>query len=326
MRRRDFITLLGGTAAAWPLAARAQQSALPVVAFINGSAIDPAQAAIFRKGLAEAGAVEGQNVRVEFYWLEGRYDAVPALMSELVRRRVAVIATPGFQPAATAAKAATATIPIVFGVTEDPVKLGLVASFARPGGNATGINFLVAEIAGKRLGLLHELVPKAARIALLLNPANAESAADTLKEVETAAGTVGLQTKVFKASTSTEIDAAFVAFAQEPFQALFVFGDGFFVSRRVQLATLAVRDRIPASFSVREYAAAGGFMSYGPNLADMFRQAGIYAGAIVKGAKPSDLPVVQSSKFEFVINLQTANSLGLEVPPMLLALADEVIQ
>jgi putative ABC transport system substrate-binding protein len=212
------------------------------------------------------------------------------------------------------------------GVTEDPVKLGLVASLARPGGNATGINFFNTEIAGKRLGLLHELVPNAARIALLLNPANEASAADTLKEVETAAGTIGLETKVFKASTSAEIDAAFAAFAQERFQALFVFGDGFFVSRRVQLATLAVRDRIPASFSVREYSEAGGLMSYGTSLADMFRQAGVYAGAIVKGAKPADLPVVQSSKFEFVINLQTAKSIGLEVPPMLLALADEVIQ
>jgi putative tryptophan/tyrosine transport system substrate-binding protein len=325
MRRREVITLLGG-AAAWPFAARAQQSALPVVAFINGSADDPAQEAAFRKGLAEAGAVEGQNVRVEFHWLAGQYDRVSMLVSEFVRRRVAVIATPGFQPAASAAKAATATIPIVFGVTEDPVKLGLVANFARPGGNATGINFFIAEIAGKRLGLLHELVPRAARIALLLNPANVESAADTLKEVETAAGTLGLETKVFKASTSAEIDAAFADFAQERFQALFVFGDGFFVSRRVQLATLAVRDRIPASFSVSEYSAAGGLMSYGPSLSDMFRQAGVYAGAIVKGAKPADLPVVQSSKFEFVINLQTAKSLGLAVPPMLLAIADEVIE
>src|SRR5215472_9146694 len=243
IRRRQFITLLGG-AAAWPLAARAQQSKLPVVAFINGSTRDPAQEADFRKGLAEAGAVEGQNVSVEFHWLAGQYDRVPMLVSEFVRRRVAVIATPGFQPAASAAKAATATIPIVFGVTEDPVKLGLVASLARPGGNATGINFFIAEIAGKRLGLLHELVPKAARIALLLNPANAASAADTFKEVDRAAGTLGLETKVFKASTSAEIDAAFAAFAQERFQALFVFGDGFFVSRRVQLATLAVRDRI----------------------------------------------------------------------------------
>jgi putative ABC transport system substrate-binding protein len=325
MNRRELIKLAGG-AAAIPLAARAQQPALPVVAFINGSAADPAQEAEFRKGLAEAGAIDGQNVRIEFHWLEGQYDAMPALVGEFVRRRVAVIATPGFVPAATAAKAATATIPIVFGVSEDPVKLGLVTSFARPSGNATGVNFLVTEIASKRLGLLHELVPNAARIALLLNPGNAESAADTLKEMETAAGTLGLQTKVFKASTSAEIDAAFAAFGQERFQALFVFGDGFFVSRRVQLATLAVRDRIPACFSVREYAAAGGLMSYGTNLADMFRQAGIYAGAIVKGAKPSDLPVVQSSKFEFVINLQTAKSLGLEVPPMLLALADEVIQ
>jgi putative ABC transport system substrate-binding protein len=325
MRRREFITLLG-SAAAWPLAARAQRPALPVVAFLNGSAADPAQEAAFRKGLSETGYTDGQNVRIEFHWLEGQYNTVPAVVGDLVQRHVAVIATPGFLPAALAAKAATATIPIVFGATEDPVRLGLVASLARPGGNATGINFFTTEIAGKRLEFLHGLVPKAVRIGVLLNPANGPSVADALKEVENAGHTLGLETKVFRAGTSSEIDAAFAAFTQEHFEALFAFGDGFLISRRVQLATLAARDRIPASYSTREYVAAGGLMSYGTNLADMFRQAGVYAGSILKGAKPADLPVMQSSKFELVINLQTAKALGLDIPPTLLALADEVIE
>jgi putative ABC transport system substrate-binding protein len=328
MRRREFITLIGGTALAPsflpPFAARAQQPVLPVVGFINGSASNERQEAAFRKGLGETGYVDGQNVKVEFHWLEGQYDRVSALVSDLLRRRVAVIAAPGFPPAVLAAQAAGTTIPIVFGVGEDPVGLGLVASLARPGGNATGINFFTTEVAGKRLSLLHELVPKAARIAVLRNPANGP--VNTLKEVETAAHTLGLETRVFDASTSDEIDAAFAGFARQRMEALFVFGDGFFVGRRVQLATLAARDRIPASYAVREYVEAGGLMSYGTNLAEMFRQAGVYAGAIVKGAKPADLPVVQSSRFELVINLQTAKALGLEVSPMLLALADEVIQ
>jgi len=323
--RREFITLLG-SAAAGSRTARAQQPALPVVAFLNGSAADPAQEAAFRKGLGETGYIDGQNVRAEFHWLEGQYNSVPAVVGDLVRRHVAVIATPGFLPAALAAKAATSTIPIVFAATEDPVRLGLVASLAKPAGNATGINFFTTEIAGKRMEFLHALVPKAVRIAVLLNPANGPSVADALKEAENASRTLGLETKVFRAGTSGEIDAAFAALTQEHFEALFAFGDGFLIGRRVQLATLAARDRIPASYSTREYVAAGGLMSYGTNLAEVFRQAGVYAGSILKGAKPADLPVVQSSKFELVINLQTAKALGLDVPPMLLALADEVIE
>jgi len=324
MNRRAFIKLFGAATAAWPLAARAQQPALPVVAFINGSAADPEQATAFREGLSEAGSVDGQNVALEYHWLEGQYDRLPAVMADVVRRRVSVIATPGFLPGALAAKAATATIPIVFAVTDDPVKLGLVASLARPGGNATGVNFLLGELAGKRLALLQQLVPKAARIALLVNPDNAPQS--ILKEVEAAARALGLQISAHEARTSSEIDAAFVASGREQADALFAFGDGFFHGRRVQIATLAIRDRLPTSFTTREYVEAGGLMSYGTNLADTFRQAGMYAGSILKGASPADLPVVQSSKFEFVLNIQTAKSLGLTVPPSLLTIADEVIE
>jgi putative ABC transport system substrate-binding protein len=324
--RRQFITLVGGAAAAWPTASRGQQPPVPVVGYMNGSAPDARQAAAFRKGLSETGYVEGQNVVVEYHWLGGEYERLPAVVADFVRRPVAVIAAPGFAPAAVAAKAATAAIPIVFGVGEDPVRLGLVASLAHPGGNATGINFLNVEVAAKRLGLLHELVPRATRIAVLVNPANGSSAEATLKEVETAAATLGLQIKVLNASTSGEIDAAFAALAHERADALFTFGNGFFFGRRVQLATLAARERLPASYSVREYVDVGGLTSYGPGLSDMFRQAGIYTGGILKGAKPADLPVVQSTRLEFLINLQTAKELGLEVPPILLARADEVIE
>jgi len=326
MRRREFITLLGG-AAAWPLGARAQQSAMPVVGFIrDGSADANARyAAAFRKGLNETGYVEGQNVTVEYHWLEGQYDRLPALMADLVRRQVAVIATPGNTPTL-AAKAATARIPIVFGVAEDPVQLGLVASLARPGGNATGINFFVNEIVAKRLALLHELVPKASRIALLINPRNTFSAEATLKEVPQAARALGLQLQIFKAGTSSEVDAVFGALAREPADALFLAGDAFYASRRVQLATLAVRERIPMTVSARELVEAGALMSYGTDIAHSFRQVGAYTGNILKGTKPSDLPVVQSTKFELVINLQTAKTLGLDVPPTLLARADEVIE
>jgi putative ABC transport system substrate-binding protein len=325
--RRELIRLLGGTAFAFPLAARAQQSALPVVGFIRvGSADASARfVAAFRKGLNETGYVEGQNVTVEYHWLEGRYDRLPALMADLVRRQVAVIATPGNQPAL-AAKAATATIPIVFGVGEDPVRLGLVASLARPGGNATGINFFVNEVMAKRLRLLHDLVPKAVRIAVLLNPANAGIAETTLRDVQEAAPTIGLQTQVLNATTIGEIDAAFATFARERPDALFVAGDAFFANRAVQFATLTARDRIPATYSLRDYVAAGGLMSYGTDLADSFHQVGVYTGSILKGAKPADLPVLQSIKFEFVINLQTARALDIEVPPGVLAIADEVIE
>ena len=329
MKRREFITLLGGAAAAWPLAARAQQPAMPIVAFVNPAERDgiaPRYVAAFRKGLSDTGYVEGQNVAVEYHWLEGQYNRLPSLMDELVRRRVAVIATPGSNPASLAAKTATATVPIVFGVGEDPVKLGLVASLARPGSNATGINFFGHEVAAKRLGLLHELVPKAVRIAVLVNPANAPSAEAALRAIPDAARAIGLQTQFLKASTSEEIEAAFATLLRDPADALFVAGDGFFVSRRVQLATLTARHAIPAIYSVREYVEAGGLMSYGADDLERFRQAGIYTGQILKGAKPADLPVMQSTKFEFVINLVTARALGFEVPNSIQLLADQVIE
>jgi ABC-type uncharacterized transport system substrate-binding protein len=327
MRRREFITLLGGASAAWPLAARAQQSAMPVVEFIRvGSAgANAPNTAAFRKGLSETGYVEGQNVTVEYHWLEDQYDRLPPLMADLVRRRVAVIATPGNTPAL-AAKAGTATIPIVFGVGEDPVQLGLVASLARPGGNATGINFFNRELVAKRLRLLRDLVPKAVRIAALVNPANVATTQSTLRELQEAAPTIGLQIQILNATTIGEIDAAFATLERERPDALFVAGDAFFASRAVQFATLTARDRIPATYSLRDFVAAGGLMSYGADFTDSFRQIGLYTGQILKGAKPADLPVLQSTKFEFVINLHTARELGIEVPPGLLSIADEVIE
>jgi putative tryptophan/tyrosine transport system substrate-binding protein len=327
IQRRNFITLLGGAAAAWPFTANAQQQAMPVVGFVRDGSADAnaPYTAAFRKGLNETGYVEGQNVTVEYHWLEGQYDRLAALMANLVRRQVAVIATPGSTPTL-AAKAATASIPIVFGVAEDPVRLGLVASLARPGGNATGINFFVNETIAKRLALLHELVPKAIRIALLINPGNTFSADATLKEVPQAARALGLQLQVFKAGTSSEINATFGVLAREPADALFLAGDAFYASRRVQLATLAVRERIPMTVSARELVEAGALMSYGADIVDSLRQVGVYTGHILKGTKPADLPVVQSTKFELVINLQTAKALGLEIPPTLLARADEVIE
>jgi len=325
MQRREFITLFGGAAVVCPLAARAQQPAMPVVRFIrDGSADTSARyVAAFRKGLNETGYVEGQNVTVEYHWLEGHYDRLPALLADLVHRQVAVIATPGNVPSI-AAKAATATIPIVFGVGSDPVKLGLVASLARPGGNATGINFFVTEVVAKRLRLLHDLVPKAVRIAVLVNPKNAFET--TLREVQEAAPTIGFQIQILNASTIGEIDAAFATLARDRPDALFVEGDAFFLDRRVQFATLAARDRIPAAYSVRELVTAGGLMSYGPDLADALHHVGVYTGSILKGAKPADLPVVQSTKLELVINLQTARALGIEVPLYLQQIADEVIE
>jgi putative ABC transport system substrate-binding protein len=329
--RRGFLTRLGGGAASLllrPLAARAQQPALPVVAFINAGAADSSapRAAAFRKGLVETGYVEGQNVTVEYHWLEGQYDRLPALVDDLVRRQVAVIATPAFTPGALAAKAATATIPIVFGVGEDPVRLGLVASLARPGGNVTGVNFFNTEVTAKELRLLHDLVPKAVRIAVLVNPANATTAKPTLREVQEAAPTLGLQIRILNATTIGEIDAAFATLARDRPDALFVGGDGFFTSRRGQFATLTAVNKIPAAYSTREIVAAGGLMSYGTDLADAFHQVGFYTGSILKGAKPADLPVLQSTKFEFVLNLQTARALGIDVPPGVLSIADEVIE
>jgi len=326
--RRKFLATLGGAAVASSLVARAQQAAMPVVGFINAGTSDASArlAAAFRKGLSETGYVEDQNVAVEYHWLEGKYDRLPSLMADLVRRRVAVIATPGSNPAALAAKAATTTIPIVFGVGADPVKLGLVASLARPGGNATGINFFTTELVAKRLGLLHELVPKAVRIAVLVNPANAPSAETTLRDIPEAARAIGLQIQVLNASTSREIEAAFVSLVRDRADALYIGPDGFFGIRRVQFATLAMRHVIPTAFSIREFPEVGGLMSYGSDRLDMFRRVGVYTGQVLKGAKPADLPVSQSTKFEFVVNLQTARALGLEVPPQLLASVDEVIE
>ena len=327
MQRRHFIRLLGGAATAWPLAVRAQQPAMPVIGFIRDGSAEPnaRYAAAFRKGLNETGYVEGQNVTVEYHWLEGQYDRLPALLADLVRRQVAVIATPGTR-LAQAAKAATTAIPIVFSVGEDPVKLGLVGSLARPGGNVTGINFFVQEAVAKRLRLLHEMVPKAVRVAVLVNPRNPSVVETTVREVQKAAPTMGLQVQILNASTVSEIDAAFATLARERLDILLVAGDAFLISRRVQLATLAARDKIPSAYPVREPVEAGGLMSYGTDLADAFRQIGVYTGSILKGAKPADLPVLQSTKFEFIINMQTARALGIEVPPAVFSIADEVIE
>jgi ABC-type uncharacterized transport system substrate-binding protein len=326
MKRREFITLLGG-AAAWPLAAPAQQPAMPVVGFLNPTFIESNADRLrgFHGGLKDAGYVEGENLAVVYRWAEGQNDRLPELAAELVRRHVSVIAS--FAPAAAfAAKAATTTIPIVFGVNEDPVRLGLVASLARPSGNATGVNYFTAEVAAKRLNLLRELVPAAVHVSVLVNPANATSTESTLKDVLTAARAIGLQTQVLNAGTGSEVNAAFATLVTKKSDALLVAGDAFFSHRRVQLVHLATRHAIPAIYSQREFTEIGGLMSYGPNLADAFRQMGAYVGRILKGAKPADLPVVQSTKFELVINAETARTLGLAVPPTLLATADEVIE
>jgi putative ABC transport system substrate-binding protein len=329
MKRRDFITLLSGAAAAWPLAARAQQTAMPLIGYVSGRSPDDAarSTASFSKGLAEAGFVDGQNVSVEYHWLDGQYDHSQELMANLIRRQVAVIVTLSGNPAALAAKAATTTIPIVFGVAVDPVQIGLVSNLARPGGNATGVSYLSTELVAKRLGLLHDVVPKAVRIAALVNPTNPTITESALRDLSEAARVLGLQlSRVLKASTSREIEAAFATLAQEPADALLVANDGFFTGRRVQLAILATRYAIPVSYSLREFVEAGGLMSYGTDIAAAYRQAGVYAGRILKGAKPGELPVIQSSKFELVINMATARALGLTVPGDVLSIADEVIE
>jgi putative ABC transport system substrate-binding protein len=328
IRRREVITVIGGATATWLLPARAQQGALPVIGFVSGSSLEMAadRPAAFRKGLSESGFVDGQNLTIEYHWLGGRYDQLPSLMADLVRRRVALIATPGGENTSLAAKSATATIPIVFGVAQDPVKLGLVASLARPGGNATGVNFFFSELTAKRLGLLHELVPKAARIAVLVNPADPRTAETTVRDISEAAPALGLQVRVLKASTVREIEAAFATLAREPADALFIGNDAFFGSRRLQFAIMAARQGIPTVHSNRQHVEAGGLMGYGTDIADMYRLVGLSAGQILKGAKPAELPVVQSTKFEFSINLITAKALGLTVPPSLLASADEVIE
>jgi len=326
MKRREFIGLVGSIAAAWPLAARAQQS-MPVIAFVrDGTAEASARfTSAFRKGLNETGYIEGQNVSVEYHWLEGQEDRLPPLMADLVRRQVVVIATSGNLPSL-AAKAATATIPIVFGIGEDPVHLGLVASLARPGGNATGVNFFNLEVTAKRLRLLHDLVPKAVRIAVLVNPTNASVAKSTVREVQEAAPAIGLQARIFNTATTDEIDAVFAGFERERPDAILVAGDAFFTSRGKQLAAWTARDGIPAAYAIRELVTAGGLMSYGADFTDSFRSLGVYAGRILKGEKPAELPVAQSTKFEFVLNLKTAKALGIEVPPSVLSIADEVVE
>jgi putative ABC transport system substrate-binding protein len=327
MKRRQFITLLGGAAAAWPFAVCAQQPTMPVVGFLHGQSPEAVAERMraFRQGLKDTGYLEGENVTIVSRWAENKFDRLPELAAELVRRQVAVIAT-GSQDAAFAAKAATTTTPIVFAINEDPVRLGLVASLARPGGNATGINFFAAEVVAKRLELLRELVPGAVRVAVLVNPANAPGTEITLRAVQSAAQVMGLQIQVLKASTSGEIDAAFATLVRERPEVLLVAPDGFFHSRRVQIATLTARHALPMASGSREVPEVGGLMSYGASIVDAYRHVGVYTGRILKGAKPADLPVVQSTRFELVINLQTARVFGINVPPSLLARADEVIE
>jgi ABC-type uncharacterized transport system substrate-binding protein len=327
MRRRDFITLLGGMAVAWPLTADAQQQGMPVVGYLDPRSADATADLVrgFRQGLKEAGYVEGEDVAIEQRWAENQLDRLPALAADLAGRRVAVIvASSG--AAAFAAKNATTTVPIVFVVPDDPVRLGLVASLARPGGNLTGINWFATEVTAKRLELLRDMVPATTRFALLVEPNNPTITEPTVRDLEGAARAMGLQMRILHANASREIDAVFATFVHDRPDALFVGPSAFFNARRVQLAHWATHYRLPATYSGRQNVEAGGLMSYGASVIDAHRQVGAYTGRILKGAKPADLPVMQASKFELVINLQTARILGLEVPPALLARADEVIE
>src|SRR5215472_5937213 len=327
MKRREFIKLLGGAAATWSPAARAEQSVMPVVGYLNAASPGPLrqQTAAFLAGLKETGYVAGQNVAIEYRWAEGQYDRLPALVGDLVRKQVSVIVSGGGASAALAAKAATTTIPIVFSAGGDPVGLGLVAGLNRPRGNITGVYHLSSGLEAKRLGLLHEMVPKATSVAVLNNP-NFADAENQLRDVQEAAGRLGLQLVIVRANTESDFDAAFSTLVRQRAGALLVCASPFFNGRREQLVVLAARHAVPAIFEWRDFAAAGGLMSYGTSLADAYRQVGVYAGRILKGAKPADLPIVQSTKFELVINLSTAKALGIEVPPTLSARADEIIE
>jgi putative ABC transport system substrate-binding protein len=325
MRRREFITLLGSAAVSWPVATQAQQPTMRVIGFLHAGSPEPNLVAAFRKGLSETGYVEGQNVAIEFRWAEGQYDRLPEFAADLIHRGVAVIATPDSTPASLAAKAATTTIPIVFGTGGDPIALGLVTSLNRPGGNVTGYSMLNTQLAAKRLGFLHELVPGAAHFVALVNP-NSQLTDPTIKDLQAGAATIGLQIEILSAGSDHEIDAAFASLAQKPGSTLIVTPDQFFVVRDAQIVALAARHAVPAIYPRREFPIAGGLMSYGPNFVDAYQQVGIYTGRILKGEKPADLPVQQSTKFELVINLKTAKALGLGVPLHLQQLADEVIE
>ncbi len=328
MRRREFITLIGGAAAAWPLAARAQQQAVPVIGFLHPQSVDAFREPLrgFRQGLKEAGFVEGENVAIEYRFADNQISQLPELAADLVRRRVAVIVTAGGPSAALAAKSATAVIPIVFTIGDDPVRLGLVTTLARPSGNVTGTSFLVTELAAKRLELLRQMVPAVTHVAVLVNPAEASNTEATLKDVETAARSVGIKITALRASTSDQINAALATFERERPAAIFIAPDAFFTGRRVQLALVGMLHRLPMIHSLRSFVEAGGLMSYGTSLTDAYRQTGSYTGRILKGAKPADLPIARSTKLELVINAETARLLGLTIPASLLAIADEVIE
>ena len=327
MRRREFIALIGGVALGWPLAAHAQQPAIPLIGFLSSRSLNDSRHLVdaFRTGLQANGFIEGQNVAIEYRWAEGQYDRLPALAAELVRSRVAVLVTTGGEPSVLAAKAATSSIPIVFTTGGDPVKMGLVASLSRPGGNATGISLLTTAPEAKRLGILHELAPRAGVVGVLIDP-NYQQADDQAREIREAAKALDLKIEIAHAGKDQELESAFATLAQSHAAALLVTADPFFDTRRDRIIALAAQFRLPAIYQFRDYAVAGGLVSYGVSLADGYRQVGIYAGRVLKGDKPSDLPIYQAIKFEFVINLKTARALGLQVPPMLSALADEVIE